>query len=245
MKENTMRAVILAAGISTRLRPLTDNLPKPMLLVAGRPMLEHIIRHLTFYGVNDIIITTHYRAGCITNFFGNGEKFGAHIHYAHETVLMNTAGSLKSIENLLSDDFLVVGGNDLLPTLDIEDFYRFHVRNGGIGTIAFKHLDDPELLPLFGQGVLNSEDRLTAFEEKPKRFVSNLIHTTYQIYTPRALALIPEGIPCSIPEYLIHRILAADERIYGYRTKSDFICISTREQYERAQQQLKGIFTKP
>lgn len=240
-----MQAVILAAGIGTRLHPLTDDLPKPMLPVVGHPMLEYIVRYLIFHGIRDIIITTHYHADRITDFFGNGIRFGACIRYAHESVLMNTAGSLKSIESLLFDDFLVVGGNDWLPALDIADFYRFHLRNGGIGTIVFKYLDDPELLPLLGQGILDSEDRLIAFEEKPKRFVSNLIHTTYQIYSPQALTFVPKGVSCSIPEHLIPHILAAGERIYGYRTKSNFICISTKEQYERAQQQLTGMLANP
>ena len=162
-----MQAVILAAGISTRLRPLTDDLPKPMLPVAGRPMLEHIVEQLASCRITDIIITTHYRANRITDYFGDGTRFGVRMRYAHEAILMNTAGSLKSIADLLSDDFLVIGGNDLLPTLDVVELIRFHEEHGGIGTIVFKYLDDPALLPLFGQGVLDVDGRLVAFAATP------------------------------------------------------------------------------
>jgi len=239
-----MQAVILAAGISTRLRPLTDDLPKPMLPVAGRPMLEHIVEQLASCRITDIIITTHYRANRITDYFGDGTRFGVRMRYAHEAILMNTAGSLKSIADLLSDDFLVIGGNDLLPTLDVVELIRFHEEHGGIGTIVFKYLDDPALLPLFGQGVLDVDGRLVAFAEKPERRVSNLVHTTYQIYSPRALAYVPAGIPCAIPEYLIRRLLGVGERIYGYQTMSEFVCISTRDQYEHAQKQMASVLAR-
>ena len=233
-----MQAVLLAAGLSTRLRPLTDNLPKPMLPVLGAPMIEHVVRQLASAGFSEIIITTHFCAETIRNHFGSGARFDVHIEYAHEPVLMNTAGSLKRIEPMIRDDFLIIGGNDLLPTIDLHAFARRHFECGGIGTIAFKQLSDPALLSNFGQGVLDDDDRLVAFKEKPTHLLSDLIHTTYQIYSPRALRLIPEGIPCSIPEFLIHRMLASGERLYGYRTTSPFICVSTKDQYATAAHQL-------
>jgi NDP-sugar pyrophosphorylase family protein len=209
-----------------------------MLPVLGIPMMEHVVRQLASNGLTEIFVTTHYRAERIREYFGDGSAWGVCIRYAHEESLMNTAGSLKLLQPLIRDDFLVVGGNDLLPRLDVADFIRFHRARKGIGTIAFKYLTDEALLPLFGQGVLDHTERLIAFEEKPVRQVSNLIHTTYQIYSPDALERIPNGVPCSIPEYLIHRILASGEKIFGYRTDSPFICISTQEQYEHASEQL-------
>ena len=240
-----MQAVVLAAGISTRLRPLTNNLPKPMLPVCGRPMIEHIVRQLAAYGFHEVIITTHYRAERIRDHLGDGASFGVNIAYAHENALMNTAGSLKRLADTIRDDFMVIGGNDFLPTLDLHDFIRFHKTRGGIGTIAFKRLKDNVLLPLFGQGLLDNDNRLIAFEEKPERNLSSLVHTTYQIYDPRVLDYIPAGISCSIPEYLIRRTLMAGEKIYGYETDSPFICISTKEQYENAQAQLADAMNSP
>lgn len=229
-----MQAVILAAGVSTRLRPLTNTLPKPMLPVLGKPMIEHIVGQLVSHDLHDIIITTHFCAERIREHFGDGTTFGARITYAHEDVLMNTAGSLKRLEHLVKGDFLVIGGNDLLPTIDLFDFIRFHETHGGIGTIAFKFLTDPELLRLFGQGVLDQQGKLVEFVEKPLCSMSSLVHTTYQICSPRMLEFIPQGIPCSIPEYLIRHVLSVGESIYGYRTESPFVCISTKSQYEQA-----------
>lgn len=233
-----MQVVVLAAGLSTRLRPLTDSVPKPMLPVGGRPMLEHLVAQLVSNGFSEIFITTHYCADVIRDHFGDGSAFGAHIRYAHEDTLMNTAGSLKLLKPLLREDFLVVGGNDLLPTIDLNEFARYHNSHDGIGTIAFKRVDDPSLLPLFGQGLLDPSGRLITFEEKPVRNVSDLVHTTYQIYHHRVLDYVPAGLSCSIPEYLIRHVLAAGEKIHGYVTESPFICISTPELYERAQNQL-------
>lgn len=234
-----MKAVILAAGISTRLRPLTNNLPKPMLSVMGKPMLEHIVNYLASYGIRDIIITTHYLSERIRDHFGDGDSFGVHIQYAHEDVLLNTAGSLKRLENALVTDFLVVGGNDLLPDLDIRMLYKFHSQREGIGTIVFKRLLDTKLVQLFGQGVLDVDCRLIKFQEKPTTYLSDLVHTTYQMYSPRVFHYIPCGLPFAIPVDLIPTLLDSNEIIYGYTTESPFICISTIEQFVQAQVQLQ------
>lgn len=234
-----MIAVILAAGRSTRLRPLTDTTPKPMLPVAGQPMLERVIQHLKRYNITDMIITTHYCYEVIINHFGDGSAFGVRIRYAYEPTFMGTAGALKLIENLLVGDFLVVGGNDLLPTLDVEAFIRFHHERGGIGSIVFKYLDDGKLLRLFGQGKVDPDGRLVVFQEKPNEFVSHLVHTTYQCYSPRVFDYIPTATPYSIPIDLIPRLLIAHERIYGYLTESDFVCISTKALYHQANERLR------
>ena len=226
-----MIAVVLAAGLSTRLRPLTDTLPKPMLPIGGRPMLEYVIGHLASHNLRQIIITTHYMSQRIVDYFGDGNRFGVCLRYSHEEVLMNTAGSLKLMENLLNDRFLVVGGNDLLPELDIADLERFHALNGALGTIVFKEMEDPTL---FGQGILGEDGRLIAFREKANPPMSHLIHTTYQVYEPDVLALIPSNVPASIPEHLIPALLARDKKVMGYVTTSPFVCISTKESYLKA-----------
>src|SRR3989338_5076484 len=112
-----MKAVILAAGKSTRLQPLTNNCPKPMLQMCGKPMLEHIISQLASFGFREVIVTTHFVPEMIVAYFGSGARWGVNITYAHEPELMNTAGSLRLIKHLLVDDFLVIGGNDFLPEI--------------------------------------------------------------------------------------------------------------------------------
>lgn len=227
-----MITVILAAGLSTRLRPLTNALPKPMLPVDGRPMLEHIIEHLVSFNQRNIIITTHYMSERIVEHFGDGSRFGASIRYAHEKILMNTAGSLKLMEVILDGRFMVIGGNDFLPGLDIYDFVKFHDLSKGIGTIAFKEVKDPTL---FGQGILDVNGRLVSFKEKMNPPISSVIHTTYQIYEPKVLSFIPPDVPASIPEHLIPALLVGNMKIMGYVTTSPFVCISTKDHYLKAQ----------
>lgn len=240
-----MRVVILAAGLSTRLRPLTENTPKPMLLVNGRPMIEYIVEQVVEHGLCDVIITTHFHAEAIRAHFGTGKRFGARIRYAHEEQLMDTAGSLKAIQHELQEDFFVIGGNDFLPKLDINELISCHRVHRGIGTIALKRLNDPILLAGFGQATLDECDRIVSFVEKPQRFTSDLIHTTYQIYAPRILNYVPQGTPCSIPEWMLQKALQAGEPVYGYVTQSPFICISTKEQYERSHQQVAATSRLP
>ncbi len=144
-----MKAIILAAGNSTRLQPLTNNCPKPMLKVCGKPMLEHIILQLSRFGFKEIIVTTHFAAEAITAYFDNGARWGVNITYAYESELMNTAGSLKRIERLLSDDFLVIGGNDFLPEISLDNLFMFHSEGkkieGHVCTIVFKRIPDRKL----------------------------------------------------------------------------------------------------
>jgi len=237
-----VKAVILAAGKSTRLQPLTNNCPKPMLKVCGKPMLEHIISQLAHFGFREIIITTHFVPEKIVAYFGNGARWGVNITYANEPELMNTAGSLRLIKHLLVDDFLVIGGNDFLPEINLNRFLMFHSEgkqiDGHICTIAFKRMLDHKLAALFGQGVLDLKGQLICFQEKPAVFLSEYVHTTYQIYTADALGYIPEKTPFAIPNDLIPALLGAGKVIRGYITESPFICISSREQYEHAQIQI-------
>ena len=144
-----MKAIILAAGNSTRLQPLTNNCPKPMLKVCGKHMLEYIILQLARFGFKEIIVTTHFAAEAITAYFDNGARWGVDITYAYESELMNTAGSLKRIERLLSDDFLVIGGNDFLPEISLDKLFMFHSEGkkikGHVCTIVFKRIPDRKL----------------------------------------------------------------------------------------------------
>ena len=228
------QVIVLAAGISSRMRPLTNDRPKPMLLLGGRPIMEYVIVYLRSAGFVDIVITTHYLPDVIMGYFGNGSNFGADITYSYEEPLLGTAGSLKLIEDRLHDEFLVCGGHFFLPALDLGDMIRFHRERGGLGTVAFKRLTDKNLLKFFGQGIFDSEQKLVGFHEKPCRVICNYVHTTYQIYRKEVVELIPSGIPLSIPDFLIPKLLERGESVYGYFTESELINVSTIELYERA-----------
>lgn len=226
-----MRVVIFAAGLSTRLRPLTDTCPKPMLPVMQQPMLLHIIEQLRDAGLREIIITTHYLPSVIRDFFGNGSSYGVSIRYAHEEKLMDTAGSLRLILKECSEEVLAIGGNDFLPNLDLHELMQFHKVKRGVGTIAFAAAHAPHDPKNFGQGVLDEDARLQGFIEKPEQFVSSLLHTTYQIYNPVILDYISDSVPCSIPRDLIPVLLQAHMPLFGYVAPAPFLCISTKEEY--------------
>lgn len=235
------QAIVLAAGISTRMRPLTNNIPKPMLLLNGKPIMEYVVRHLQQAGFTDIIVTVHYLSATIMDYFRDGSKFGVNIVYSQEKSLRDTAGSLKLLEDKLQDEFLVCGGHFFLPDLNLIDMISFHKEKGGLGTVAFKDVPEKNLLCLFGQGLFDSCLRLIKFKEKPSEALSSFIHTTYQIYSKKVVALIPAEIPVSIPDFLIPKMLENKLPIYGYFTKSELINFSTLELYERAHIFIKQI----
>ena len=230
-KEDAMKVVIFAAGLSTRLRPCTNVCPKPMLPVAQQPMLLYIIEQLRDVGLREIIFTTHYLPSVIRDSLGNGTFYGVSIRYAHEEKLMDTAGSLRCILDECNEEILAVGGNDYLPNLDIHALVNFHRMKRGVGTIAFAVTHPPHDPKHFGQGVLDEDARLQDFAEKPEQFLSSLLHTTYQIYNPVVKEFIPEGVPCSIPRDLIPALLRAQMPVYGFVAPAPFLCISTKEEY--------------
>lgn len=226
-----MIPIVLAAGLSTRLRPLTNSCPKPMLPVAGKPMLAYIVMQLHDAGFSNIIITTHYFPEVIQEYFGNGSDYGVAVTYVHETTLLDTAGSLRNAASDISEDVLVIGGNAFLPNLSFTEFIRFHEAKQGVGTIAFAQAHPPYEIRNFGQGVLDNNSRLLAFQEKPANQLGTLLHTTYQIYTREAIKHIPPSVQCSIPRYLIPILLSNGLPIYGYVAPPPFFCISTQAGY--------------
>ncbi|MFA6307923.1 MAG: nucleotidyltransferase family protein [Patescibacteria group bacterium] len=236
-----IQAIVLAAGISTRMRPLTNNVPKPMLELAGKPILHYVIENLRNAGIEHIIITTHYLPLVIRDYFGNGSQLNVKITYSYEENLLDTAGSLKKLESLLEDNFLVCGGHFILPTIDFNSLIEFHHSMSGIGTIVFKRLDELENLKFFGQGIFDDEERLIYFVEKPKEAISRNIHTTYQIFNKRVLKYIPKNRPVSIPDFLIPRLLSDGESLYGHFTDSELINVSTIELYKRAQEKIERM----
>jgi NDP-sugar pyrophosphorylase family protein len=235
-----MKVVILAAGKSTRMYPLSKNKPKSMLPVDGVPIIEHIVRQLRAHLLTDIIITTHYLPDVIEGHFGDGSKFGVKVQFSHEDVLLETAGSIKRLEWCLSEDFLIIGGSDFLPDIDLQHLIFHHKEKGGIGTIVFKKLENAKLLKHFGQGVISTEGRLRYFKEKPIDTVSDMIHTTYQIYSPRIFQYVPSDTRFSIPFDLIPQLIKNQEDLFAYETSSDFVCVSTKNLYKTANKTLRN-----
>jgi len=159
-----MKAVLLAAGKGTRLRPLTDEIPKVMVPIAGKPILEHHVEHLAGAGIGEIFINLHYLPERVTSHFGDGKKWGVRIRYSFEPEILGTAGAVKKLEaELRGAPFLVVYG-DNFSEFDFADFISWSERAGGLGTVSVFEKED-----VAGSGVaeIGADDRIVRFLEKP------------------------------------------------------------------------------
>jgi NDP-sugar pyrophosphorylase family protein len=161
-----MRAMIMAAGKGTRLRPLTDLLPKPMVPIANRPALYHILRLLKRHGVREVVINLHHMPDVITEYFGDGGALDMELFYSYEPELLGTAGGVKNNEGFLKDDTFLVLSGDALTDVDITGLVAAHRRNGSLATIAVKEVPDPSL---YGVLVVDDDGRVVGFQEKPPR----------------------------------------------------------------------------
>ncbi|MDO9573354.1 MAG: NDP-sugar synthase [Candidatus Contubernalis sp.] len=212
--------MILAAGLGTRLRPLTNVVSKPMVQLAGRPCLEHTVRLLKKYGVKEIMVNAHYLPEQIYEHFGDGTSFGVHMNYSYEKELMGTAGGLKKVAEFFEDETVLIISGDGLTDINIRDFYRFHKEKGCIATLGLKEVDNPEQ---YGVVQLNEDLTINTFQEKPKleEAVSNLANTGIYLFEPEVFEYIPKDTFYDFgkqlfPEFVENRIKMAGYQTEGY-----------------------------
>ncbi len=221
-------AVVMAGGRGTRLRPLTDEVPKPMLRVAGRPILERIVLHLVGSGIEQIFLSVHYLASVIEDHFGDGHAFGARIEYLRETEPLGTAGALGLLPEPPADPLLVLNG-DLVTSVDVGALLAAHESGGHAATVGTRRY--VHTIP-FGCVDLDGE-RVIAIEEKPS--VIRQVSTGIYVLAPRAVALVPRGRPSTMPE-LIERLIADGERVGGFEVEGDWVDVGQREQLVRVRE---------
>lgn len=184
-----MKAMIMAAGVGSRLMPLTVEVPKPMIPMANRPLMESIVNLLKLHQFDDVIANLHYHAETISGHFGNGEAFGLSMQYSLEEELKGTAGGVKNCESFLDETFVVVSG-DALTDIDLTALMDAHRKNGALATIAMKKVDDVEQ---FGVVVHNDAGKIERFQEKPKKeeALSDMANTGIYIFEPEIFKYIP------------------------------------------------------
>src|SRR3954469_22225889 len=136
-----MRAMILAAGLGTRLRPITYEMPKPMVPVLNRPVMEHIVELLASNGFTEVLANLHWFPELIRERFGDGSRFGIDLSYRQEEALLGTAGGVRNAADFLGDDFLIISG-DALTDVDLTQMREFHTSHDGIATLATKRVAD-------------------------------------------------------------------------------------------------------
>jgi len=230
------KAVVLAGGLGTRLRPITYLYPKPMVPVRGKPFLEYLICFLKNQGISEFILCLHYMAEKFSEYFGDGSKFGVAIEYSIEEEPLGTAGAIKKVEDYLNSSFLVLNG-DTYVDLNPQEMLKNHRENKNVGTVALIEMKDP-----FRYGVVKlSEDRrITSFSEKVSTAMGYVNAGVY-IFEKSILEYIPKNRQVSLEKEVIPHILCK-ERIYGFITKGYFIDIGVPEDYHRFEREIVKVF---
>ncbi len=184
-----MKAVIMAGGKGTRLAPLTNETPKPLMPIINKPILQYIIELLKKHGITDISMSLGYMAGKIIETFGNGKDLGVNLRYSIEKEPLGTAGGVKAAAENFKEDFLVISG-DAFTDYDLSELISFHKNHGKLVTIAAARVKDPSA---FGVMLLNGAGKVRSFIEKPKEPLSNIASTGIYVMKSEILKKIPDG----------------------------------------------------
>jgi mannose-1-phosphate guanylyltransferase / phosphomannomutase len=209
-----MKAVIMAGGEGTRLRPLTCGLPKPMVPILSKPIMEHIINHVKSFDIKDIAVTMAYLPSVIIDYFGTGTEWGVNLNYYTEETPLGTGGSVKNADDFLDDTFIIISG-DALTDIDINEAIDFHRKKGSKATLILKKVDTP-----LEYGVIITDDtgRIIRFLEKPSwgEVFSDTINTGIYILEPEVLDYYKKGDNFDFSKDLFPKLLKDGIPMYGY-----------------------------
>ncbi|MBE3596824.1 MAG: NDP-sugar synthase [Hydrogenibacillus sp.] len=227
-----MQALLLAGGLGTRLRPLTDDLPKPMAPLGNRPWLESLIVHLKREGVTRFVLAVKHFPEAIERHFGAGDRLGVEIRYAKEDVLLGTAGAIKNAEALLEDRFLVVNA-DVVHLIDVRKIIRHHHMRRAAVTIGLVEVEDPSA---YGVVALDDAGRILRFVEKPRReeAPSRLINAGVYVMEKNVLDAIPAGREVSIERETFPALIESGLPVLGVRLSGYWMDMGTPERYRLA-----------
>ncbi|NBO16604.1 MAG: NDP-sugar synthase [Actinobacteria bacterium] len=218
-------AILLVGGKGTRLMPLTQHTPKPMLEVAGVPFTEHQIRKAAKAGISEIVLATSYKAELFEPYFGDGEKFGIKIKYAVETTALGTGGGIKNAAELLDAcDQVVVFNGDILSGHDLSNQINFHQRNNADVTLYLTEVLDARA---YGCVEIDKNNRVKSFLEKMDNPISNLINAGCYIFNPAIINTIPKGQVVSVERETFPNLIATNAKIFGFIDNSYWLDIGT------------------
>lgn len=229
-----MKAVVMAGGEGTRLRPMTATQPKPLLPIINKPVMEHVLRLLKRHGYTETVVTVQFLAPLIRNYFGDGDELGLTLHYAAEEIPLGTAGSVRNAADRLRDErFLVISG-DALTDIDLTDMLRFHLEHEALVTIGLKRVPNPLE---FGIIIVDERGRIQRFLEKPTwgQVFSDTVNTGIYIMEPSVLEEVPPGRAVDWSSDVFPRLLEKGCRLYGYVAEGYWEDIGTFESYLKAQ----------
>ncbi len=232
-----MKALILAAGEGTRLKPLTLNTPKAMLPLHGKPLLEYIVELLRCHGITELAINLHHKPRAVIDYFGSGDRFGVQIHYSLESPILGTAGALSKLRNYFDQTFVVVYG-DLLTNLNISSLVDFHKARLSLATMALYQVENPADC---GIVEVDDEGRVLRFVEKPPPEIifTNLANAGVYVLESEVIDFIPDNTFYDFGDDLFPALLRSGRALYGYQISDYLIDIGTMENYRRAESDLK------
>lgn len=227
--------MILAAGFGTRLKPLTNHLPKPLFPVLNRPILEHAINFLSSQGIKDIAINLHHQSEKIIDYFGDGKRFSVNLHFSREEKILGTAGGIKKMQTFLEDETFLVINSDVLVDLNLNDVLKFHKEKNSKLTLvvrqdanaekykSIQRVEEGRIVHFLGHSVENT---------KPTQRV---MFTGIQIMEPDIFSRIPENEFCGTTEHVFPGMIEDNLPVYGYLHEGYWIDMGTRETYIQAQ----------
>ncbi|MBV8373760.1 MAG: NDP-sugar synthase [Candidatus Eremiobacteraeota bacterium] len=241
-----MKAMILAGGLSTRLYPLTKQVPKPLVPVAGVAIAEHVIHYLRAYGYDEIAINLHYLADAIVERLGDGSRFDVRLEYSYEPVLLGSAGAVKQLESFFGDESFVVVGCDDLTDLPLDDLVAFHRERQAVATIG---LVECEEVDQYGVVVLDDRGKIVGFQEKPAKGseLSKLANTGIYVFSPAIFRHIPAQTFYDFGKQVFPELQSTAQPFYGFRAPNAYWSdIGTPSEYRRASHDVvRGTFKVP
>ncbi len=238
-----MKAMVLAAGQGQRLRPLTEKIPKALVPVARRPMIEYPLLLLRHYGICEIVINLHHLGDQLEDYLGDGASLGLQIHYSREAELLDTGGGLLKARSFLDDGTFIVINTDVLIDLPVTDMIAYHHRHGAVATLALR--PDP-LAEQYGSMEIESDGRICRFLHARRPSVTTcsgpaLMFTGVQILEPRIFDYMPVN---SAPRKFgttkdtYPKMLLAEEKLYGYRFDGFWLDLGTPLRIKEAEEKL-------
>ncbi|MFT7860916.1 MAG: nucleotidyltransferase family protein [Sulfurimonas sp.] len=233
-KKRSNKVVLMVGGLGTRLRPLTEDTPKPMLKVGNRPILETIILNFKQYGFEEFILSVNYKADIVKSYFGNGERFGVDIAYVSEEKRMGTAGALSLMKEHLTEPFFVMNG-DLLTNVNFEHFLNFHHENSSVATMAVREYEYQ--IPF---GVINQESgEIRSIVEKPKQ--RHYVNAGIYILNPEVLGLIPNDTFYDMPT-LFEDLIRGKQKPISFPVHEYWLDIGQIDELHQARAEYFNVF---
>jgi mannose-1-phosphate guanylyltransferase/mannose-1-phosphate guanylyltransferase/phosphomannomutase len=228
-----MKAMVLAAGVGSRLDPLTATLPKPLVPVVNKPVMEHIVSLLRKHDFTDICANLHYLPQNITEYFGDGSKFGVNLTFEMEAQLSGDAGGVRACRKFLQTGTFIVIMGDLITDADLGSLVQQHREKKALASIAVKKMDD---VTRFGVVVRDKNDFITGFQEKPKQedALSDLISTGIYILEPEVFNFIPETGDYGFGRQLFPSLVERGERVLGLEIETYWSDVGTIDQYRES-----------